>query len=75
MLFVINVDLDACVDGVLDLPDSRHDLLVEIVVDEAVQGGVGDGAGHPQQVGGHVGDHQGLWYQDNKSDVKEGKID
>ena len=60
MLFIITVDLDACVDGVLDLPDSRHDLLVEIVVDEAVQGWVGDGAGHTQQVAGHVGDHQGL---------------
>ena len=42
------VDLDASVDGVLDLPDSRHDLLVEIVVDVTVQGGVGNGAGHPQ---------------------------
>ena len=54
------VDLDASVDGVLNLPDSRHDLLVEIVVDVTVQGGVGDGAGHPQEVAGHVGDHQGL---------------
>ena len=53
-------DLDADVDGVLDLPEGRQDLLVEVVVDEAVQGGVGDGAGHPQEVAGHVGHHQGL---------------
>ena len=53
-------DLDTSVDGVLDLPEGRQDLLVEVVVDEAVQGGVGDGAGHPQEVAGHVGDHQGL---------------
>ena len=57
-------DLDASIDGVLDLPEGRHDLLVQVVVHEAVQGGVGDGAGHPQEVAGHVGHHQRLCSQD-----------
>ena len=59
----------------MDLPDCRHDLLMKIAVDEAVQGWIGDGAGHPQQVTGHVRDPQGLCYQDSKYDEEEGEID
>ena len=47
-----------CSDRLMDVSDGATDFSVEVVVDVAVQGGVGAGAGHSQQVAGHVGDHQ-----------------
>lgn len=47
-----------CGDRLMDVSDGATDFSVEVVVDVAVQGGVGAGAGHSQQVAGHVGDHQ-----------------
>ena len=33
----------------------------KVVVEEAIENGVGDGGGHPHHVADHVGEHHALW--------------
>ena len=44
----------------LDVPDLPAHLHLQVLVEVPVQGRVGAGGGHAQQVAGHEGHHQGL---------------